>query len=312
MAALLAGKLPEPPEPDLLQRIDGHRLLYRGQVNVLFGDPESGKTFVALAATVEALNAGRTALVLDLDHNGVEATVARLLMLGANRAALADLNRFRYCEPESALDIFEVVKDCKDWQPTVAVVDSIGELLPTLKADSNNADDFTRAHTNVLKPLARAGAAVIAIDHLAKNNDSRAKGPGGTAAKRRALGGTSLRVKATRPFSPGNGGTALLLVNKDRHGGVRRHAARPEHGSEQSAGTFVLATDYEVSTGLGPWRVLNPSRCDRDPDETADPADIALLNAADPPPRTAEDARKVLRCNKDRANRAYRVWREER
>lgn len=309
VAALLAGKLPEPPEPDVLQRIDGHRLLYRGQVNVLFGDPESGKTFVALAAVAEAVNAGRSALVLDLDHNGGEATVARLLMLGASRSALTDADRFRYCEPENSSVINAVVANCTDWRPDIAIVDSLGELLPMYGANSNNADDFTHAHTRVLKPLAKGGAAVVVIDHLAKNQDSRAKGPGGTAAKRRALGGTSLRVKAMRPFAPGKGGTALLLVNKDRHGGVRRYAAPPEVGAEQSAGTFVLASDAETRDGIGPWRVLSPRRADHDPDEV-DPALIRLLDAADPPPRTAEEARRILGINKDRANRAYRAWRE--
>src|SRR5258705_3697449 len=66
---------------------------------------------------------------------------------------------------------------------------------------------------SALKPLAKAGAAVLAVDHLAKNADPRAQGPGGTAAKRRAIGGVSLRVKVKQPFTPGHGGSALLLVS---------------------------------------------------------------------------------------------------
>src|SRR5260370_10683481 len=66
---------------------------------------------------------------------------------------------------------------------------------------------------NARKPLAKAGAAVLAVDHLAKNADPRAQGPGGTAAKRRAIGGVSLRVKVKQPFTPGHGGSALLLVS---------------------------------------------------------------------------------------------------
>ena len=62
-----------------------------------------------------------------------------------------------------------MVKDTKKWRPAVAVVDSIGELLPLRGANSNNSDGFTTVHTNVLKPLAKAGAAVLAVDHLAKS-----------------------------------------------------------------------------------------------------------------------------------------------
>jgi hypothetical protein len=83
VAALLDGTLPEPPAPDLLRRSDSNALFYAGQVNLLFGDPESGKTWVALAAVEEALHKGGTALVVDLDHNGPAATLSRLVALGA-------------------------------------------------------------------------------------------------------------------------------------------------------------------------------------------------------------------------------------
>ena len=183
VAALLDGTMPEPPQPVLLIRTDGQALFYLGQVNLLFGDAETGKTFVALAGCAEALRAGRRVLVLDLDHNGVEATVSRLLMMGAPRGKLRDPNVFRYCEPQDRDDVRQVVKDSMAWRPAVAVVDSIGELMPMLGANSNSANEFTHTHTAVLKPLALSGAAVIAVDHLAKNPDSRAHGPGGSAAK---------------------------------------------------------------------------------------------------------------------------------
>lgn len=53
-----------------------------------FGDPESGKTWVCLAAAGDELRTGGTVAVIDLDHNGPEATVARLVQLGAPLEAL--------------------------------------------------------------------------------------------------------------------------------------------------------------------------------------------------------------------------------
>jgi hypothetical protein len=223
ISAMLDGTAPEPPEPVLLKRSDGRRLFYAGQVNLLFGDPESGKTWIGLACAVEALHAGRRVLVMDLDHNGPQSTVHRLIALGASQDRLRDPDVFRYCEPEDRTEVRQVVDDSVQWRPAVAVVDSIGELLPMHGANTNSADEFTTVHSNVLKPLAKAGAAVLAVDHLAKGHDSRAHGPGGTAAKRRAIGGVSIRVKATKAFTPGHGGEALLCINKDRHGGVRAH-----------------------------------------------------------------------------------------
>lgn len=305
IAALLDGELPEPPRPTVLRRTDGNAITYEGQVNLIFGDPESGKTFVCLAAAVESLIDSGRCIVIDLDHNGAPATVRRLLSLGAPITALRDPSRFRYTEPEDRLELIQVVEDMKKFKPTVAVIDSIGELLPLFGSNSNSADEFTAVHTKVLKPLARTGAAVLAIDHLAKGSDSRSQGPGGTAAKRRAIGGVSLRVKVKVPFTPGKGGSAVLTINKDRHGGVRQFSPVGDH--EPVAGTFTLtALDDDQLV----YRVIAPSADERNEDENAPAADVKEIAALDPPPRTVDEARERLSWRKDRAARAMRTWRE--
>ncbi|WP_319454249.1 MULTISPECIES: AAA family ATPase [unclassified Mycobacterium] len=305
ISALLDGTLPEPPKPILGKRTDGHCLFYAGQVNLLFGDPESGKTWVCLACAVEALLAKRRVVIIDLDHNGAVATVHRLIALGAPVDVLRDPDLFRYCEPEDRLELRQVVEDCKAWRPAVAIVDSVGELLPLHGFNSNNADEFTAVHTSVLKPLAKAGAAVLAVDHLAKGADSRAQGPGGTAAKRRAIGGVSLRVKVKKSFTPGHGGEALLVVNKDRHGGVREHC--PVGDREPVAGVFKLLAFTE---GVLQWVISAPTDGERNDDETAPPEDIAAIAALNPPPDTVEDARLRLGWRKQRTSNALRAWRE--
>jgi hypothetical protein len=290
----------------LFRRSDGHHLFYAGQVNLLFGDPEAGKSWICLVAATEALRAGRRVLIIDLDHNGAEATVHRLLALGSPEDRLRDPATFRYCEPEDRAEVRQVVEDSKLWRPAVAVVDSVGELLPLHGSNSNSADEFTVVHSSVLKPLAKAGAAVLAVDHLAKSPDSRAHGPGGTAAKRRAIGGVSIRVKAKKPFTPGHGGEALLVVNKDRHGGVRAHC--PVGDREPIAGTFKLLAFTE---GVLEWSFDAPGRGERNDDETAPTEDIAAIDALDPPPETVEDARARLNWRKQRAANALRAWREQ-
>lgn len=303
---LLDGTLPEPPEPQLGRRTDGRCLFYAGQVNWVFGDPESGKTWLCLVTVVEALRAGRKVLIIDLDHNGAPATVRRLLDLGAPIEALRNPDRFRYCEPEDRLELRQVVDDCAAWRPAVALVDSIGELLPLLGANSNSSDDFTMAHSSVLKPLAKAGSAVLAVDHLAKGADSRAAGPGGAAGKRRAVGGVSLRVKVKQPFTPGHGGSATLTINKDRHGAVRAHC--PVGDREPVAGTFKLLA---FTDGVLEWAIFPPADGERNDDEAAPADDVAAVAALDPPPTTVEDARGRLNWNKQRTAKAVRTWREQ-
>ena len=306
VAALLDGTLPEPPAPDLLRRSDSNALFYAGQVNLLFGDPESGKTWVALAAVEEALHKGGTALVVDLDHNGPSATVSRLVALGAPVVALRDPSRFLYCEPDDRIEMLAVVAHMAKWHPGVAVVDSIGELLPLFGSSSNSTDDFTTVHTRVLKPLARTGAAVRAVDHRAKGQDSRAHGPGGTAAKRRAIGGVSIRVKVKDAFTPGHGGAAYLSVNKDRHGGLRAHC--PTGDREPLAGVFKLNA---FTDGVLTWSVSSPGAGERNPDESAPPGDIAAVAALKPAPDTVDDAQLRLRWGRQRTSRAVKAWREQ-
>ena len=52
-------------------RSDGLALFYTYAVNVLTGDPEQGKSLVALAVAIEVARAGGIVVWVDLDHNGV-------------------------------------------------------------------------------------------------------------------------------------------------------------------------------------------------------------------------------------------------
>lgn len=319
VAALLAGELPDPPAPAYGMRDDQRALFYAGEVNLVFGDPESGKTWLALVAARELLGEfgdGRV-LVIDLDHNGPGPTVVRLLALGADRAALADPERFLYVEPEDRLHLAAVVADMRTWGPNVVVLDSLGELLPLFGSSSNSADEYTNAHRSVLKPLAKTGAAVLVIDHLAKGTESRTLGPGGTAAKRRTIGGVSLRVTVNEAFTPGKGGSAWLTVNKDRHGGLRQHC--PAGGKEPSAGLFRLDPHASLDGVLEPI-IRAPAEGDRVPvnfgiavtDSGRVDDDVAALDDLDPPPTSKRDVQARMHWGAARTNAALKAWREQR
>lgn len=298
IAALFDGGIPEPPIPEICTRSDGIGLFYSGQFNVVFGDPESGKTLLCDYATVETLNNGGKVLRLDMDHNGVDSTVSRLLGFGASEEALRDPDRFLYVEPVDRAQAVAVIEDMTDWKPTLVIIDSIGELLPLFGAGSNSADEFTDVHSRVIKPLTRIGACVVGIDHLAKGSDSRAFGPTGTAAKKRAIGGTSIRVKVDSAFTPDKGGSAYLSIHKDRHGGLRRNS--PSGDREPLCGKFVILGNQA--------RIAAPLRDERNPDETADTEDIEAINALDPPPTTVRDARERLGWRTDRVGKAFKAW----
>lgn len=303
VAGMLDGTLPRPPEPIVLRRSDGVSLFYMGQVNLVFGDPESGKTWLCLAAVAETLSRGHSALVLDLDHNGPHATISRLIDLGASETALRDPGRFRYAEPEDGAQVIAIVADAATWHPHVVVLDSVGEVVPLFGGSSNSPDDFTRVHAAVMKPLAMGGSAVLCIDHLAKNSESRAMGSTGTAAKKRAVGGVSLRVTIADQFAPGHGGSAHVTIAKDRHGGLRQHCSNADR--EPLAGTFVM----QMQDGRPTWHVAAPADGQRNPAEAADQADLDALAVLDPRPSSVRDVADRMHWNWKRACDALREFR---
>jgi 5S rRNA maturation endonuclease (ribonuclease M5) len=306
VGAYLDGGERDAPEPVLMYREDGHAIFYAAQVNYIFGDPESGKTLVVQAAMAEALNAGRRGLFIDIDHNGAQATICRFIDYGVPEEILRDPARFRYVEPDDREHLMAIVKDAKQWQPAVAAVDSVGELLPLMGLNSNSPDDFTIAHTAVLKPLAKAGAAVLAVDHLPKSTETRVAGPTGTAAKRRAVGGVSIRVTINEQFAPGRAGSAWLALNKDRHGGLRRYCLA--EGREPSVGLFKLdSTGVDIT-----WSVQAPKLGEAAAAAGVRADDLTALDKLDPEPRSVRDVKERLRWNSNRAADTLREWRSRR
>lgn len=220
---ILTGEAPLTPPPAYTHRTDGHALFYAGKVNGVFGDPESGKSWLAQTAIVEALNDGGTAAMIDVDHNGADHTSARLILLGARPDHLADQTRFRYYEPEDNEQLLAAVDEITSWHPDVYILDSVGEVLPMMGVKSVDNDEITAALRRTCLPPATAGCCVITIDHLPKNPDSRQSGYaiGGTA-KKRMMRGSYLRVEVRTQPAPGQIGRTTIRIEKDTSGELRK------------------------------------------------------------------------------------------
>lgn len=283
VAAILDGGL-RPPSPDGgPTRTDGARVLYRGKVNALVGDPESAKTLFALVTLADELICGGVGVFIDTDHNGAEFVLRFLLVIGVSREALVE--RFRYAEPEDRDELLSVIEAVAELDSCAVVLDSVGENLTIWGVSANDDQGVIELNRATAARLAKIGHLVVTIDHLAKNSDSRKYGATGSTAKKRAVNGVMFEVVVVDEFSPDDGGKSALILRKDRSGGVR---ALGYKAGDTVALFEVTAPDPTTQTQT--W-ILHPGT----PVTAATTAltkaaklaaDVAALTGLTPPPRS--------------------------
>lgn len=248
LAWILTGTPPEVPPPTVLHRADGHALFYRGKVNGIFGDPEGGKTWLAQCAIVEELNAGGTAAMIDVDHNGPDHTAARLLLLGARLEDIANPDKFRYYEPEDGDQLTASVTDIVSRRSGVVLIDSLGEIFPMLGINTNDGDEITTAMRQVCTRPAVAGSCVITIDHLPKSTEARTTGYAiGSIAKKRMIRGAYLRADVKLQPAPGQRGIVSLRIEKDTAGELRKSSGGGYAGELVLDSTQPHVTRWEIT-----------------------------------------------------------------
>ena len=206
--------------PEFLSRTDGNRLFYKGKINALLGESESGKTWVALLAVKQALEIEQKVIYLDFEDSG-KGILSRLRSLGVPDARF---KTFTYANPDQNLTLDEridLVDALQEIQPDLIIVDGVNAAMTLLNLELTSNRDATFFSQQLLKPLALSGACVITIDHVPKSKDNRGNYAIGAQAKRADINGCAIAVEVTLPFGRGMNGELLLKVTKDRPGAVR-------------------------------------------------------------------------------------------
>jgi len=250
-----------PQAPELMTRTDGQHLLYRGRVHSLHGESESGKSWVALAEAAAQLNAGHQVLMLDFESDAAT-TVGRLLRLGVTPETVA--TRFDYRRPEADPDALG--HEQAPWQQllharyTLAILDGVTEALAVYGITSKDNDEVTRWIRGTPRRLAATtGAAVVLVDHVTKDADTRGRFAIGGQAKMAALDGAAYVVEVFEPLGIGLLGRVALRVAKDRPGGVRPHAgAWRKTDRTQEAAVVVIDSREHGRTDI----TIEPPRTD--------------------------------------------------
>lgn len=213
------------PEPTILTRPDGRALIYPEAVNALFGAPGVGKTWVALAAITQHLQAGHKAAFIDLeDHPGK--LVKRLKTFGLTNQQIT--TQFAYIRPDSITypEAIQATQQLANDGYNLLIIDSYGELLGLAGLDEYSNPDVTANTQGLLRPIVRQGHALIVIDHVIKSNEGTRGYAIGAQRKKAMIDGASWELSSDG-YSREKAGTIHLHCAKDRNGWYanREHAA---------------------------------------------------------------------------------------
>lgn len=235
------------PQATLLYREDGPALLYPGRVHSFYGESESGKSWLAQIAAAETLRAAGHVVYIDFEADAAD-IVDRLRLLGIQKHHATNL---RYLRPETARRI-----DDPYWQTLTTqhadliVIDGVTEALTMWGGETKDNDTITTWTRLFPRTLARAtGAAVVLIDHVAKNADSRGRFAIGGQAKLAAIDGAAYLIEPIDPVAPGKYGQLTIRVTKDRPGTVRAvsGAWRKTDRTQEAAVATIDATGKHLT-----------------------------------------------------------------
>jgi hypothetical protein len=235
-----------------LIRADGIGLLYPGRVHSIHGESESGKSWIACVACVQALKRGDRTLYIDYESDA-KTIASRLIALGATEEEIRA--SFGYVHPEAPPEGAEfealISKPAK-----LVVIDSASESLATMEGESKCTDSITDWAMRFPRRVAKqSGAAVIVIDHVSKNKETRGRFAIGSQAKMATLDGAAYVCEPLEAIAPGRRGVLALRIAKDRPGSIRR--ACPGFDADRLALCAHVVLD---SSGEGTrWEVTSPA-----------------------------------------------------
>lgn len=225
------------PQPEVCSRTDGQPLLYPGRIHWLHGEPESGKTWLAMAAVAEVIEAGMHAVVFDFEDDAAS-TIDRLRRIGATDPMM--FAGLRYVRPEERLTSAALDRLRSTVLPGAAlvVIDATTPAMALDGLDPVGTHDTAQWLKRLPAAGAQAGAVTLILDHVVKDEGTRGRWAIGSQAKLAVVTGAAYSLVVRQPIAPGRVGHSTLTIAKDRPGVIRAASV------SKVAGEFIVdATD---------------------------------------------------------------------
>jgi hypothetical protein len=236
-----------PLQPTVGRRDDEVGLFYPGKVHTVASESEAGKTWFALAAARDEMQAVPARHVTYIDFEDDEGgIVGRLLALQVTPHLIRE--RFHYLRPTVALGAGIHLDDLRatitDTAPSLVILDGITEAMTLHGLNMiDNRDVATFGHI-LPRRIAAAGPAVACLDHVTKDREGRGRYALGGVHKLNGLDGAAYVLDNRQPFGIGITGRSTIKIAKDRPGQLRRNGL-PSSGGMFWFGDLVLDSHAE-------------------------------------------------------------------
>lgn len=143
-------------------------LVVRGRIHLVYGEPESGKTILALSWVLEAIQQGIPVMFVD-EESGLASVAQLLAAMGAD-----SVDEYLHYFPFVSLDMGDteaLYAYAADLMPGLIVFDSLTDMLSSAGLDENKGIEVTQWFDQVAQRLARSDwqPAVVLIDHVSKD-----------------------------------------------------------------------------------------------------------------------------------------------
>ena len=207
---------------DLCRMTDGRALLHRSRLNGLHGDSGAGKSWLATFAAREELEADHVIMIIDLEDTP-DPLIERLRQIGVTDSAIA--SQVIYVRPDEPFDkanVGRLIGHIVSRKVGHVFIETLGEAFSLEGLNEDKDVEVAPWLRRVCRRIiAETGAGMTLVDHGTKSAE-RPLDPSGSKRKRAAITGTGWLIQAVTPFDRVDGGMAVLLCAKDRHGWFKR------------------------------------------------------------------------------------------